>query len=295
MTMTKKDIKLAATVICAVLLQGVPPAALGDAVLAGYSLGAESLSQWRLPNQLNEISGLAVTADERLFAVADEAAIIYELDVERGRIHKSFAFGDPVLRGDFEGIAVDNSIVYLITSDGTIVSGHEGTNGEQLAYTSHETGIGAECEVEGLATDRQNGRLLLACKSLLPSRSIDDLAIFAWSIADRGLDHSATITLPVRLILRELRKNRLNPSGLVVDARSGHLLLVAARQRALVELSQDGQLVAVAELRLATRHLQPEGIAILSDGRLLIADEGGNHKARLGIYRVDRARGPVKR
>lgn len=284
----------AAAIVCAVLLLGVAPAALGD-VLSGYSLEAGSLSQWRLPNRLKEISGLAVTADERLFAVADEAAIIYELDVERGRIHKSFAYGDPVLRGDFEGIAVDGSDVYLVTSDGTIVSGREGANGEQLAYMSYETGVGAECEIEGLATDRQNGRLLLACKTLRPSRSIDDLAIFAWSIADRRLEDSATIILPVRPILRELRTNRLDPSGLVVDAQSGHLLLVAARQRALVELSPDGQLVAVAELPLTARHRQPEGLAMLSDGRLLIADEGGNHKGRLGIYRADRAKDPIHR
>lgn len=291
----RTDIKHAAAIVCAVLLQGVVHATPGGSVLAGYSLEAESLSQWRLPNQLREISGLAVTPDGRLLAVADEAAIIFELDVERGRIHKSFAYGDPVLQGDFEGIAVDGGVVYLVTSDGTIVSGREGVNGEQLTYSSYETGVGAECEIEGLATDRQHGRLLLACKELRRSRSIDDLAIFAWSIADHVLDDSAMITLPMRPILRELRMNRLNPSGLVVDAGSGHLLLVAARQRALVELSPDGQLVAVAELPLTTRHRQPEGLAILSDGRLLVADEGGNHKARLGIYRADRAKDAIQR
>lgn len=295
MTTTRTVINHAVAIVCAVLLQGVAPATFGDSVLSRYSLEAGSLSQWRLPNRLKEISGLAVTADGRLFAVADEAAIIYELDLERGRIHKSFAYGDPVLRGDFEGIAIDGSVVYLVTSDGVIVSGGEGANGEQLEYMSYETGAGAECEIEGLATDRQNGRLLLACKTLRPSRSIDDLAIFAWSIADRELDPGATITLPVRPILRELRTNRLNPSGLVVDEQSGHLLLVAARQRALVELSPDGQLVAVVELPLAARHRQPEGLALLSDGRLLIADEGGNHKGRLGIYRADREKDPIQR
>ncbi len=295
MMTTRTVINHAAAILSAVLLQGVASAALGDSVLSGYSLEDESLSQWRLPNRLKEISGLAVTMDGRLFAVADEAAIIYELDLERGRIHKSFAYGDPVLRGDFEGIAIDGSVVYLVTSDGVIVSGGEGANGEQLEYTSDETGAGTECEIEGLATDRRNGRLLLACKTLRQSRSIDDLAIFGWSIADRVIDPGATITVPVRRILRELRTNRLNPSGLVVDEQSGHLLLVAARQRALVELSPEGQLVAVTELPLTARHRQPEGLAMLSDGRLLIADEGGNHKGRLGIYRADRAKVPIQR
>ena len=294
MTTTRTVINPAAAIVCALLLQGVASALPGDSVLAGYSLEDESLSQWRLPNRLKEISGLAVTADGRVFAVADEAAIVYELDLERGRIHKSFAYGDPVLRGDFEGIAVDGSVIYLVTSDGTIVSGRDGANGDKLAYTSYETGVGAECEIEGLATDRQNRRLLLACKTLRPSRSIDELAVFAWSIADRVLDPGATIVVPVRTILHELRMNRLNPSGVAVDAKSGHLLLVAARQRALVELSPDGQLVAATELPLTARHRQPEGLAMLSDGRLLIADEGGSHKGRLGIYRADRAEGPIE-
>jgi len=35
-------------------------------VLAGYSLRAESMTQWRLPDRLNEISGLALDADGRL-------------------------------------------------------------------------------------------------------------------------------------------------------------------------------------------------------------------------------------
>lgn len=155
-------INRAALLLCGVLLQSVPPAVLGESVLAGYSLEAATLSQWRLPDRLNEISGLAVTADGRLLAVADEAAIVYELDLERGRIRKSFAYGNPVLRGDFEGIALDDNVVYLVTSDGTLVSGREGANGEQLDYTSFETGVGAECEIEGLASDHRNGRLLIA-------------------------------------------------------------------------------------------------------------------------------------
>src|SRR5262245_29444912 len=63
-------------------------------------------SEWKLPGALRELSGFATDANGRLFAHNDEAAIVHELDYVTGRIVKSFAFGDPPLRGDWEGITI---------------------------------------------------------------------------------------------------------------------------------------------------------------------------------------------
>ena len=54
---------------------------------------------------MREISGLTLTDDDRLFGIADEEAIVYELDSTEGRLVKTFALGDPVVLGDFEGLA----------------------------------------------------------------------------------------------------------------------------------------------------------------------------------------------
>ncbi len=67
------------------------------------------MHQWKLPKALKEISGLALTQDERLFAIEDESANVFELDYDQGRLIKRFAVSDPVLRGDFEGIAKGSS------------------------------------------------------------------------------------------------------------------------------------------------------------------------------------------
>ena len=76
-------------------------AAIADAysLLDKYSLDADSMMQWRLPDRLNEISGLAMTPSGRLLAVDDEVAIIYELDYDDGGIVKKFALGKPVVKG----------------------------------------------------------------------------------------------------------------------------------------------------------------------------------------------------
>ena len=78
--------------------------------------------------------------------------------------------------------------------------------------------------------------------------------------------------------------DRFNPSGIAVAAADGRLLIVASRQRALVEVSATGELIAAKELPLTNRHRQAEGIEVTDDARLLVSDEGGNHKARLAVY-----------
>lgn len=270
---------------CLLLCLALSPAPMGaePGLLAAHSLGTESLTQWRLPARLREISGLALTQDGRLLAVSDEAAVVYELDVAAGRLMKAFAYGDPVLRGDFEGIAVLEERVYLLTSDGNLVHGREGADGERLPYSRTDTGLGRHCELEGLAQHAERRQLLLACKTPRQGGALDVPAIFAWSPGSRDPSPPAPIRLPLGEILPRIDSNRLNPSGVAVDPAGGHILLVASRQRALVELTADGRLVRVAGLA-AARHRQPEGIEVTGDGRLLLADEGGGDKARLGIY-----------
>ena len=98
------------------------------------------MQQWSLPRRLNEISGLALTSDERLLAVTDEIAVVYEIDYSEGSLVKAFAFGEPPVRDDFEGIAVRNGTVWLMTSNGGLFAGPEGANGENVEYESFDTG-----------------------------------------------------------------------------------------------------------------------------------------------------------
>jgi len=94
----------------------------------------DSFQQWALPDRLREISGLALTSDERLLAVADEFAVVYEIDYESDRLVKAFALGEPAARGDFEGIAVLDETVWLMTSDGVLYAAAEGGNGDIVSY-----------------------------------------------------------------------------------------------------------------------------------------------------------------
>lgn len=282
--------KCAAIVIVGLLLvacgQPATPAADSAAALNGalgrYPMTRQSMRQWKLPGKLREISGLALTDDGRLLAVADEYAIVYELDYTEGRIVKSFALGEPTIEGDFEGIATIGETVFLTTSDGTIYSSAEVDDGKRVEFEKTETGLGKHCEIEGLTALGEN--LLFLCKKVRSKDVIDGLSVFVWSRETARFLMSDLIGLPESEILAQLGLDRLSPSGLAVDAATGHLLLVAAQQRTLVEITTEGKLIEATKMPLADRHRQAEGIEITGSKKLLISDEGGNQKARIAIY-----------
>src|SRR5688572_23063229 len=62
------------------------------------------LAQWLLPPGLQEISGLALTKDNRLLVHDDELGQVSEIDYRRGVLVKRFSLGKGIA-GDFEGIA----------------------------------------------------------------------------------------------------------------------------------------------------------------------------------------------
>ena len=252
--------------------------------LNGFPLDSESLQQWKLPKKLKEISGLALTPDDRLFTVTDEKAIVYELDYQQGEIVKAFSVGNPTVHADFEGIAILNDVFYLVTSKGRIYATAEGNDGDRMQYKSYKTGLGKLCEIEGLAQDRQSGTLLLACKKSKVKGKGGKLSVFVWSPSTGEVLREREITIPEDDIAAKLDQKHINPSGIAVDPGTANLYVIASRQRAIIEMKPNGEMINAIILPLADRHRQAEGIEITRDGRLLIADEGGKKKARLSVY-----------
>ncbi len=233
--------------------------------------------RWNLPGKLREISGLALTPDQRLLAITDEEAIVFEYDYDNGRLVKAFALGDPTLRGDFEGIAVLHDTVWLMNSKGDLYSAKEGDDGERVEYEKHKFEFKDDCELEGLAADESRDALILVCKD---AKKKKDRLIFEWSMDT----DSRKFRLPEAEIAASLGTNRVHPSGIEVDPGTGNLLVVAARENVILALSRDGDFLGVIMNLDKSLHRQAEGITVTSDGRLLIADEAANETAMLTIY-----------
>jgi uncharacterized protein YjiK len=254
------------------------------ATLSRYDLTAPPADRWELPKALQEISGLAVDSAGRIFAHDDEQAIVYQLDPATHRVVKRFSFGAPAVRGDFEAIAVVGRQVILTTSDGVLYAGREGRDGESVPYVTQATGVGRECEVEGMAYEPAGRALLFVCKEPRTAALVGHLTLLRWSLDRKALDPRPRIFLRLSEITRELKRPGFHPSELLRVAGSGHYLVLSAREHAIAEITPAGKVVAVARLRRGD-HRQAEGLAFGAGGALLISDEGAGRRGTISVYR----------
>jgi len=259
--------------------------------LESYDLKVETATHWKLPGRLYEISGLAMTLDNHLMAHNDEKAVIHEIDYQNGTIVKAFQLADikNPENDDFEGIATVNDQVYLVTSSGRIYESSRGAEGESVLYNIYATGVGRDYEIEGLAYDATQQALLLMCKDARRADLKEQLVIYHWSIDEKQLVEDAHIVIPVIEFTRHIGGKEFQPSGIERHPVSGNYFVLAARQRAIAEITPAGQVVAAKQFP-AQWHRQPEGITFAADGTLIIADEGSGKKARLTLYPVSENR-----
>jgi uncharacterized protein YjiK len=261
-----------------------PPRAdsLGGAPLTERYDFEHRSAHYELPHRLDEISGLAFMPDGRLFAHGDERGIVYGIDTETGEVNRGFALGSPSapVAGDFEGIAIVGERWFLVTSRGLLYEFRQVAEGKASPLRVTDTGVGSSCEIEGLTAEPATNSLLLACKRVSPRA--DEIRIHRLPI-----DPEAPVPPPLRVPFGALDrfglKHGIHPSGIDVDPATGNLVVVAAEEAAIVELSPDGRVLSALELPRG-RHPQTEGIAFGPDGRLYLSDEGHGQRARLTVY-----------
>jgi uncharacterized protein YjiK len=251
----------------------------GGSLLSRYDLGTRS-QRADLPGRLDEVSGLATTPDGRLFAHGDERAWVHEIDPETGEVGKRFMFGDQTAVGDFEGIAIVGERFFLVTSTGLLYESREGADREETPYLVTDTGLGPSCEVEGLEYHAGWDELLLLCKNSVPDRGT--IVVHRLPISP-DTERPAPIEIPRSELEAFGLPSAFHGSAIVWDASSGTLILVAAREEAMIEVTEDGRVVAGVKLA-RRRHAQAEGLAIGADGTLFIADEQNGRSARITMY-----------
>lgn len=273
------------TVVAAIVLPSgrLEPQAPHGA-LTGYALDADDPVQFDLGRSLREISGLAVDRSGRLFAHQDERGIVFQLDPSDGRITKTFRIGRNGVRGDFEGIALAGSRMFLISSDGELVEFGEGADGTSVEYERRNIRSRRTCaEIEGLDYDAAADALLLACKITTGRNLRDRLVVLTLPLLTGELAAEPRFSIPLQFLDRYDLDSELSPSGIAVHPVTRSIFIIAARENLLVELDPAGGVLGVARLRGKSHH-QAEGIAFAADGTMYIADEGRSGRATLTVY-----------
>ena len=263
--------------------------ALGGLVACGPAIDDLSDGTLFLPPELREVSAITALDERTLACVQDEQGALFLVDLMGQDPPRVAAFGDP---GDSEGLARVGDDYWVLRSDGLLLRlRSRGDGGLEMAGpyrlpTEHE-------DWEGLCFDHDRGVLLVLPKDRAGKGKDerDHRFVFAFDPSTCLMQPRPLLELDVQALLEQAEERglalptRTTPKGkpkrslkllgseILAIPGTGELLLLSATDRALVRVDREGRLLGV-------RHFdegdlpQPEGMAWLPDGRLLVASEG---------------------
>jgi uncharacterized protein YjiK len=242
----------------------------------------EPIAMWIMPPGLNEISGLALTARGTVLTHDDNVGRVYEIDPKTGVLLKSFSLlGNP--KGDFEAITIVSSDVYLMTSDAKLFKFKEGPDGTQVPYSIYDTGLGKQCEFESLAYEADSSRLVMVCKRFLDKEEPHALVIYRLPLPLGDRSKISTVRVPMQEVADTNKWKNFRASDINIDPFTRNYVIIASREKGLIEVTPDGDVVRSEPL--PGDHRQPEGVAITKDSILLVSDEANVKPPAITLYR----------
>lgn len=246
---------------------------------------SDYVEQFVLSSKLNEVSGLCLTDDQRLFAHNDEKGAIYQIDYSNGKIVKSFFLGKILtVNQDFEGIAFANDLFYMITSSGLLYVFPEGNDKEVVKYSTIDLKMNSKFEVEGLCYDPSTKSLLIACKEYAGKNYKGNRSVFSMLLGDNKLKKKPRFIISLKELDKKFRIKDFYPSAIEISLDGKTFYILSSKgATCLVEISSNGELVNAAKLD-KNKHRQPEGLTQLKDGTMIIADEASGKRATLSLY-----------
>lgn len=235
-----------------------------------------------LPKALQEASGLAKVDEKQLLVHNDEKGHIYSISVPSFQITKLVSIGNPAVLDDFEGIAVSEDRIYMITSKGQlyVIRDISFDTIEQTAdWIVLDTGLAAVCEVEGLHFDA--GKLLIPCKKIYKQdgknkRNKNQITVYSY---DPGKDTEAKTLFSV--VDDRLKGNKKTVTGIESDANYYYLLT----PETLLSIHRGTLSLALFPLD-SKSHKQPEGIALMANGSVFLVDDRKKGLSRLSQYKT---------
>lgn len=238
-----------------------------------------------LPNQLQEISGLAINLDGKLFAHNDEKGTVYEIDFNTKQIIKHFFIGWRAVHRDFEGIAIVDDKFFLLVSNGDIYEFGEADDKRYSDYKIYRSVFSSKFEFEGLCYDSLSNSLLLASKGYPGKKYSGIRTIFSFSLITKQFIPEPRFTISLNELKKKYKIKEFKPTGIEYHPLSKTFFILSSSKQSIIELSTDGQILNGMFLPEAN-HRQPEGIAFNKSGDLLIADEAQDGNGFITKYKL---------
>jgi len=252
-----------------------------------------------VPKDLKEISGISFLNDSVVAAVEDENGILYFFDLYKKKIIREFSFAED---GDYEDLARKGKDMYVVRADGVIykIANFEDEH-PQISY--YETPLKSKNDIEGLAYDDKNDRLLLSVKEKnLSKTDKEDIAknIYQFTLKDMKFHSEPAIRISLKDIEKQFKGDNLmeaskhflkaagndnlneviKQSALTYHPKSGKLYVLSSINKFILILNEDGSFFKVVRFK-GKEFIQPEGIAFNSKGELYISNEGKSKKGNI--------------
>jgi uncharacterized protein YjiK len=249
-----------------------------------------------VPQNLKEISGIAFVSDSIFAAIEDEKGLLYFYSLTNQQIVKTYQFAE---EGDYEDVAIVNDTAFIVTSTGHVLE-IQNFRTTPLPTKTYNTPLKEKNNIEGLAYDKENNRLLLAVKdeSLHDDVNKD---IYAFDLKTKQLDTSAVYSVKLSEIeefykgdkleesskkfLKALGNQKLNQvfrtSALAIHPTTKEVFVLSSLNNMIAVISpHDKKIKRIIELR-GREYNQPEGLAFSPDGKLYVSNESNGKIANI--------------
>jgi len=282
------NIALSISTLITFIILGCNPETANDEPMTGYNLNRPDATLI-LPDVLREISGLTNINTSTVACIQDEHGIVFIYDVLKNEIKGQFDFH---IDGDYEGIARVNKTLYILRSDGVLLKVSD-FESDDFDLDFFETGIPAK-DSEGLCYDKDNNRLLIACKGKVGKgdKNKDKSLIYSFDPGTKTLSRKPAFEFNVDILLKFALNNNIklqtkkdkndqaekpvlkfNTSEICIHPVTKKLFLISADDHLLFIFNNDGKIEDIEQLDPEI-FIQAEGLTFLENGDMFISNEG---------------------
>lgn len=241
------------------------------------------IRKWDMPNELNEISGIAWLSKNKIACIQDEEGIIFIYNLDTELVEKKVNFGKS---GDYEALAVVDSTAYIMESNGKLyeVSNFLSSNFETKEY---QTSFSGKNNMESLVADTLNSRLLFTVKDKDPN-SNDYKGIYAFNIETKNTDKLPILKIPLNDPVFKTKDadddgdlaSTFYPSEIGINPLNGNIYILSAKVPQMLIMDDSGKILKLHHL-YEESFPQPEGLTFSSEGTIYISNEGKNGTANI--------------
>jgi len=238
-----------------------------------------------LPDSLREISGITVIDSSTIACIEDENGILFIYDILANTIIKQYSF---YIDGDYEAICRVGADMFILRSDGSLfeIVNYASPDFKLIPYTPNVPAF----DNEGLCYDDSNNRLLIACKSN-PEKGhkVKDLrVIYGFDLKKKKLSNKPLFKFRLDDVKDFIesensrhhnKKNiidastvKLRISDICINPVNNKFYILSAVDHLLLVFERSGKINQIIPLDHKLLR-QPEGIAFLENGDMLISSE----------------------